>query len=72
MTINYAIMVEAQKTLEGHRFKLQWDSRTLSGEQVSKLVILSDAILVEMRKNKDGQLVELMTIETDLDALWRV
>jgi hypothetical protein len=71
MTINYAIMVEIQKTLQGHRYKLQWDSRTLNDEQISKFLTLFDAILEGMGKNKDGRLAELMSIETDLEASWK-
>lgn len=70
MTINYALMVEVQKTLQGHRFKFQWDSRALSDEQVDGVVELFDGGLRMMADNKDGQVGKLMRIETDLKALW--
>jgi non-ribosomal peptide synthetase component F len=71
MTINYALMVEVQKTLQGHRFKLQWDSKALSDEQVDKVVVLFCEVLKEMGNNKDGRVDRLMNVDTDLDAVWR-
>lgn len=44
MTINYALMVEVQKTLKGYRFKLQYDSRALSDEQVEEVLQLFEKI----------------------------
>lgn len=38
MSINYALMVEVQKTAKGHRFKLQWDGRALSECQLGQFV----------------------------------
>lgn len=71
MTINYALMVEVQKTAKGHRFKLQWDSKALSDDQADKFAGLFSAVLTMMGENKDGRLAELMGIESDLEALWK-
>lgn len=71
MTINYALMVEVQKTVQGHRFKLQWDSRALSDAQADKFLVLFSAVLRMMGEKKDGRLDKLMSIDTDLGALWR-
>ncbi|GME52113.1 putative nonribosomal peptide synthase protein [Neofusicoccum parvum] len=38
MTVNYALMVEVQKTLTGYRLKLQWDGRALSDAQLDGAV----------------------------------
>lgn len=71
MTINYALMVEVQKTATGHRFKLQWDSKALSDDQADKLAGLFSAVLTAMGDNKDGRVAELLNIKTDLEALWK-
>ncbi|KFY02325.1 hypothetical protein O988_02217 [Pseudogymnoascus sp. VKM F-3808] len=71
MTINYALMVEVQKTAKGHRFKLQWDSKALNDDQADKFAKLFSAVLTMMGEKKDGRLAELMGIETDLEALWK-
>ncbi|KAH8651945.1 nonribosomal peptide synthase side [Tricladium varicosporioides] len=71
MSINYALMVEVQKTLQGHRFKLQWDNRALNNEEIGKFVVLFEEILGEMGRGKDGRLADLMSVETDLEGLWK-
>lgn len=71
MMINYAIMVEIQKTLHEHRFKLQWDSRTLNDEHINKFVSLFEVVLEGMENNQNGRLEEPITIETDLEAVWK-
>ncbi|KAF2088010.1 acetyl-CoA synthetase-like protein, partial [Saccharata proteae CBS 121410] len=50
MTINYALMVEVQRTTGGHRFKLQWDSRALQDGQVGEMVKLFDDVIDEMAR----------------------
>lgn len=71
MTINYALMVEVQKTSDGHRFKLQWDSRALGDTQVDEMVMLFNEVLDAMGSVKDGKLGRLMTLKTDLEGIWK-
>jgi hypothetical protein len=71
MTINYAVMVEVQKTLTGYRFKLQYDSRTLSAAQADAVLELFDGILDAMLNVPGGRVGELMRVPSDLEGLWR-
>ncbi|KAF2137126.1 uncharacterized protein K452DRAFT_212622, partial [Aplosporella prunicola CBS 121167] len=48
MVVNYALMVEVQRTLDGYRLKLQWDSSGLSDEQLSLIVGHFNRILEEL------------------------
>nr|POF21863.1 nonribosomal peptide synthetase 7 [Quercus suber] len=72
MTINYALMVEVQKTLKGYRLKVQWDSRAINRTQVDEMVELFNKILNTMsQSHKDSsKLIELLDIETGIDAIW--
>jgi hypothetical protein len=73
MTINHALMVEVQKISKGYRLKVQWDSRAMSEKQVDEMVELFNKTLDTMsQSNKDSsKLVELLEIETGVDAIWR-
>lgn len=71
MTINYAVMVEVQKTLTGYRFKLQYDSRAFTVEQADAALALFDAILEAMSQVK-GKVGDLMHIPSKLDGLWKL
>ena len=70
MTINYAVMVEVQKTLTGYRFKLQYDSRAFTLEQADAALALFDSILESMGK-VGGKVGDLMRIPSQLDGLWK-
>ena len=70
MTINYALMVEVQKTHTGHRLKIQWDSRALDMEQASKALELYNDILMKMEEN-DGELGRLLGDQSELRGLWK-
>ena len=72
MTINYAIMVEVQKTLPGYRFKLQYDSRALTTDQADMALELFDAILETMGGAKGGKVRDLMALPSSLDGMWRL
>lgn len=71
MSINYALMVEVQKTAKGHRFKLQWDGRALSECQLGQFVEFFNEILEGIAANKYGTLRDLMEIKADLEGLWK-
>ena len=70
MTINYALMVEVQKTLTGYRFKLQYDSRALSDEQAAAVVELFNAILNAMKETKSN-VGDLLSLQSSLAGLWK-
>lgn len=70
MTINYAVMVEVQKTLTGYRFKLQYDSRAFTAEQADQALVLFDGILEKMSK-VEGKVGDLIRISSELDGLWK-
>lgn len=59
MTINYALMVEVQKTLTRYHFKLQYNSRTLSHKQTDDVVELFDTVLNAMGETKAREFDEL-------------
>ncbi|KAI9786517.1 MAG: NRPS [Peltula sp. TS41687] len=71
MTINYAVMVEIQKTLTGYRFKLQFDGRALSDAQADATLKLFDDVLNAMLK-MDGRVKSLMSLPVadGLEGLW--
>lgn len=69
MTINYAVMVEVQKTLTGYRFKLQYDSRAFSPEQADQALALFDAILDTMALK--GTVGGLMGLSSQVRGLWK-
>lgn len=71
MKINYALMVEVQKTVQGHKLKFQWDRRVLTVEQIDVLASLFDDILAGMGKLRDGKLVDLMSTKSELDGVWK-
>lgn len=72
MSINYAVMLEVQKTTTGHRFKLQWDGRVLNDAQIVGFVDLMSGILGDMAKNREGTLGGLLGTKTDLASIWRL
>ncbi|KAI9654957.1 MAG: NRPS [Bathelium mastoideum] len=69
MTINYAVMVEVQKTLTGHRFKLQWDSRALDGSQADATLALFDRVLAAFQTEES--IGVLLRFESELRGLWK-
>ena len=69
MTINYAVMVEVQKTLTGYRFKLQWDSRALGVEQADEALELFDRILAGF--GRAGTVGGVLPVEGKLRGFWR-
>jgi hypothetical protein len=71
MTINYALMVEVQKTLTGYRFKLQYDSRALSNEQADEVVELFNAILNAMGETKT-KVGDLTSLPSTLGGVWKL
>lgn len=70
MTINYALMVEVQKTLTGYRFKLQYDSRALSDKQADAVVELFNEIFNAMGETKT-QVRDLMSLPSSLGGVWK-
>jgi hypothetical protein len=56
MTINYALMVEVQKTAKGYRLKLQWDGRAFSEERIDAAVQMFEGIFRTMEKGQDVEL----------------
>lgn len=70
MTINYAVMVEVQKTLAGYRFKLQYDGRAFTPEQADAALALFDTILEAMSQTK-GTVGDLKRVQSELDGLWK-
>ena len=56
MTINYALMVEVQRTLTGYRLKLQWDSHAFVGETIDGVVTMFDAVFAKMKANTAAQI----------------
>ena len=69
MTINYAVMVEVQKTLTGYRFKLQWDSRALSVPQADSALELFDRVLAAF--GKEGNVGAVLKMQSELKGMWR-
>lgn len=69
MTINYAVMVEVQKTLTGYRFKLQYDSRALSGKQADTFLELFDKILGVM--GGEATMGQILGMGEELRGIWK-
>jgi hypothetical protein len=69
MTINYAVMVEVQKTLTGHRLKLQWDSRALDTIQADRALEMFDQILAAL--GQDTTVGQVLSRPSNLKGLWR-
>lgn len=80
MTINYALMVEVQKTISGYRFKLQYDSRALSEGQADEVLRLFEGNLSGMGEPKKGEgelkrevkIGDLMGLSSGVDGLWKI
>lgn len=71
MSINYAVMLEVQRTMSGHRFKLQWDERVLTDEQIVDFVDLMDRILNGFGKEAEVSIEQLLIIDTNLAGIWK-
>lgn len=71
ITVNYALMVEVQKTFTGHRIKCQWDSRALSTEQADATLNLYNEVLNNMH-GLHLKVKELIPQSTSLQGLWRL
>jgi hypothetical protein len=71
MSINYAVMLEVQRTISGHRYKLQWDERALSDEQIVSFIDLMGKILDGMGKEVEISIEQLLSIDTGLVGTWR-
>ena len=74
MVINYAVMLEVQKTLQpgGYRVKLQYDSHALSMGQADVFMRLYNKILegmVEVKATVEG--IVKLGIEEGMDGLWK-
>jgi hypothetical protein len=69
MTINYAVMIEVQKTLTGYRFKLQYDSRALGAGQGDAALALFDDIMGAMVK-PGATVRDLLSVPSDLAGTW--
>lgn len=69
MTINYALMLEVQKTHAGHRVKCQWDSRALNVGQANAALDLYNQILLKMGEG-DCEVGELVGSRDALRGLW--
>ena len=75
MVVNYAVMLEVQKTSQsgGYRVKLQYDSRALTVGQADALARLYNGILEKMRKvGETVRGVTIVGIEEGLDELWKM
>ncbi len=59
MTINYALMVEVQKTVRGYRLKLQWDSRAFGDDVVATAADLFKRVFSEMERRDDVEIGSL-------------
>jgi len=53
MVVNYALMVEVQKTPAGYRLKLQWDSRAFSEQKIEEAVEMFEAIFRALESDAD-------------------
>ena len=60
MTVNYALMVEVQKTLDGYRLKLQWDGRVLSEETIDQAAEMFNELFSKMEMRQDVDLSTLL------------
>lgn len=58
--VNYALMVEVQKTSAGYRLKLQWDSRAFSEEKIDEAVNMFEAIFRALEPDADMELGSLI------------
>ncbi|KAI0165441.1 hypothetical protein GGR52DRAFT_575533 [Hypoxylon sp. FL1284] len=62
MNVNYALMVEVQKTATGYRLKLQWDSRVFSEEAIDGAVENFEAIFKQMEQGPSIKLDSLLSV----------
>lgn len=71
MTINYAVMIEVQKTATGYRFKLQYDSRALNAQQANAALELFDTTLGGLSQ-RNGRVKDLLSIKSALSGIWKL
>lgn len=60
MTINYALMVEVQKTATGHRLKMQWDSSIFDKTQIEGAVEMFEKVFSLLETGKDVKVGSLI------------
>ncbi|MCJ1367507.1 hypothetical protein MMC16_006640 [Acarospora aff. strigata] len=70
MNIHYVIFLEVQKTLTGHRVKMQYDSDVLSAVQADAVLELYNQILDTMIALPDGTIGHLFDPPSSLDHIW--
>ncbi|KAL4916112.1 hypothetical protein BDW62DRAFT_202950 [Aspergillus aurantiobrunneus] len=61
MTVNYALMVEVQKTPAGYRLKMQWDRRAFDEETIARAVRMFEQILSRLGTGKDVEVGSLLS-----------
>ncbi|KAI1368161.1 hypothetical protein F5Y08DRAFT_10285 [Xylaria arbuscula] len=60
MIVNYALMVEVQKTVNGYRLKLQWDSNAFADSEIDGLPKMFEAVFRKMEGGGDTKLGSLV------------
>lgn len=72
MAVNYAVMLEVQKTVTGgYRYKVQYDSRALSEEQASAFIQLLDDVLEAVKARDDVTINDVLAMGGNLRGIWR-
>lgn len=72
MVVNYAVMLEVQKTSTGgYRFKVQYDSRALREEQASAFTQLLDDVLEVVGTREDATVKDVLSMGGELRGIWR-
>ena len=62
MIVNYALMVEVQKTVNGYRLKLQWDSNAFTDDEIDGLPKMFESVIRKMEGGGDTKLGSLVAI----------
>lgn len=60
MNVNYALMVEVQKTAKGYRLKLQWDSRAFSEEKIDGAAQMFETVFSKLSSGVDVDVRSLL------------
>ncbi|KAI0517458.1 hypothetical protein F5B22DRAFT_603044 [Xylaria bambusicola] len=60
MIVNYALMVEVQKTVNGYRLKLQWDGNAFTDGEIDGLPKMFEAVFRTMEAGGDTKLGALI------------
>ncbi len=60
MEVNYALMVEVQKTINGYRLKLQWDSNAFSEGEIDETPRMFEDVFRKMEVGGDLKLGSLL------------